>query len=120
MMKIIATIVILLLASGCTTFKPVGLESEKLHEQLYAGEIIHVEDKVKILTSDGIDHRFEVLEIKENRIMGSEVSIPFENIVAIEKRQFSAVKTTVLVVGIIVAASYVLAVAVENSGIPAQ
>ena len=107
MMKFIATMVILLLASGCTTFKPVGLESEKLHEQLYAGEIIHVQDEVKIRTSDGIDHKFEVLEIKENRIVGSEVSIPIENIVAIEKREFSAVKTTVLV-GVIIYAMHII------------
>ena len=119
-MKFIATMVILLLASGCTTFKPVGLESEKLHEQLYAGEIIHVEDKVKIRTSDGIDYRFEVLEIKENRIVGSEVNIPIENIVTIDKREFSGGKTALLVGGILGAIILMAVVPAPNFTFPAN
>ncbi len=96
-MKFLASIMILLLFSGCTTFRPVELESRQLQEKLSAGEIIHVKDKVKIHTSDGVNHRFKVKEMSDGLIAGSKGNVRIEDIVSLEKREFSAVKTILLV-----------------------
>jgi hypothetical protein len=99
-MKLIASIMALLLFSGCTTFRPI--ESQQLHEKLSAGEVIQVKDEVKIHTSDGMNHSFKINAMSEGRIMGTDENVPIEDIVSIEKREFSTGKTVLLIgVGIV-------------------
>ena len=97
MMKLLMTIFILLIASGCTTIKPVELSPEQLHEQIYAGDIIQLGDNVKIITSDGMHYKFKVTAITENSIVGEEVNIPIMDIVEIETREFRGGPTTALI-----------------------
>ena len=98
-MKLPTIVLMLLIASGCTTSKPIELAPEQLHKRISTEDIIRVGDDVKIVTSDGISHKFKVTAITENRILGKDIDIPIMDIVALETREFSGGKTSLLVGG---------------------
>ena len=98
-MKNFAIILMLLIFSGCTSLKPIDLPPEQLQERITAEEIIKVGQSVKIGTSDGKTHEFEVTEIRDGHILGEGVDIPVNDIVALETREFSDGKTFGLVAG---------------------
>ncbi len=72
---------------------------EELHERISEGDIIQPGDFVKIVTSDGQRHNFEVANRTADRITGKSVEIPITDIVAIETREFSGGKTALLAAG---------------------
>jgi len=112
-MKLLMTIFILLIASGCTTMKSVELSPEQLHGQIYAGDITQLGNNVKIITSDGMHYKFKVTAITENSIVGENVNIPIMDIVAIETREFSSGKTTALITaGVVISTWFILAMVV--------
>jgi len=98
-MKYLTIVLMLLIASGCTTLKTVELEPEQLHEQISTGNIIQVGDKVQVVTSDGMRHEFKVKAITENRIVGKDIDIPIMDIVALEIRIPDDKKTAGLFMG---------------------
>ena len=118
-MKFLIIILMFLIASGCTTLKTVELEPQQLHEQISTGNIIQVGDKVQVVTSDGMRHKFKVKAITENRIVGKDIDIPIMDIVALEIRIPDDEKTSLLVAGgitvAIVGALYLLESALESS-----
>jgi len=113
-MKLISMIIIILVASGCTTLKPVEMSPEQLHDRISAGEVIEVGDSVKIVTTDGETHKFKVSAITADGIAGKGIEIPIADIVAVETREFSGGKTTALAVGSGVLL-YVIAAAVATA-----
>ena len=112
-MKSLLVIVFAIVASGCTTLKPVEMAPEELQQKIAAGEIIQLGDRVKIVTSDGVVHKFSVTEISVDRVSGNDVDLPIADIIAVETREFSGGKTTALVAGS--AFIYVLLAAVAAS-----
>jgi hypothetical protein len=98
-MKLISMIITILVASGCTTLKPVEMSPEQLHARISAGEIIEVGDTVKIVTADGTIRKFKVSTITADRITGKDIELPIADIIAIETREFSGGKTTALAAG---------------------
>jgi hypothetical protein len=98
-MKLFTVILMFLMAWGCTTLKPVELAPEQLHERIVSGAVIHAGDSVHIVTSDGIHHKFTVTGITENSIAGRDVDIPIKHVVALETREFSGGKSSLLVGG---------------------
>jgi hypothetical protein len=115
-MKLISMIIIILVASGCTTLKPVEMSPEQLHERISAGEIIEVGDSVKIVTADGAIHKFKVTAISADHIAGKDIKLPIVDIVAVETREFSGGKTTALTAGGL-ALVYVIAAAVATASL---
>ncbi|MDH3752045.1 MAG: hypothetical protein OEU40_15780 [Gammaproteobacteria bacterium] len=109
-------LLVILVASGCTTLKPAEMSLEQLHEQIFAGNIIEVGDSVKIVTADGAIHKFKVSAITANRITGKDIELPIADIVAVETREFSRGKTTALAaVGVVLA--YVIAEAAATASL---
>jgi hypothetical protein len=98
-MKSLLVIFFALVACGCTTLKPVEMSPEELQQKIAAGEIIKVGDRVKVVTSDGVVHKFGVTEISTDRVSGKDVDLPIADIIAVETREFSGGKTTALVAG---------------------
>lgn len=107
-MKLPTAVLVLLIASGCTTSKPVELAPEQLHERIFTEDIIQVGDDVRIVTSDGINHKFKVTAITENHILGKDIDIPIVDIVALETREFSGGKTSLLVGGTVLWMVFIL------------
>jgi hypothetical protein len=92
-MKYFAIILTLVIFSGCTSLKPIDLPPEQLQDRIVTEEIIKVGQSVKIATSDGKTHEFEVTEIRDDHILGKDVDIPVKDIVALENREVSTGKT---------------------------
>ncbi len=98
-MKFVSMMMIILLASGCTTLKPVEMSPEQLHEQISTGDVIKVGDSVKVVTADGAISKFKITAITAEHISGKDTELRIEDIVAVETREFSGGKTTALAVG---------------------
>jgi hypothetical protein len=111
-MKIISTLIVILMVTGCTTLKPVELSPDQLQDRLPAGEIIQVGDSVVLTTADGNQHKFKVTSITNNYVAGKNVEVSIADIVAVGKRETSMVKTYLLVGGSVLA---LLAKAWSNS-----
>ena len=98
-MKLIAAIIVIFVASGCSTLKPVEMSPEKLHERISMGEMIQVSDSVRIVTTDGDNHKFKVTAVTADHITGKDIEILITDIVAVETREFSGGKTAALAAG---------------------
>lgn len=99
MIKNLAAIVILLFSGGCTTLKPVELPPEDLQGKILAGEIIEKGDTVKVVTREGKQYRFRVTVITDHFIAGEDVKVSIDDIIAVETREFSGGKTSLLMGG---------------------
>ncbi len=104
-MKLLTLALLLLFTSGCTSLKPVEVAPEILREKIVSDNIVSVGDTVKVVTSDGVSTEFKVAAISESHILGKvtwsskEVDIPIRDIVALETREFSGGKTSMVVGG---------------------
>jgi hypothetical protein len=58
-------------------------------------------DRVVITTTSGAKHRFRVSSVHDNAIYGEHDSVPFSEITSVQRRDFSATKTSILVVVIL-------------------
>jgi hypothetical protein len=61
-----------------------------------------------IVTADAKTHNFAVAEIRAGVIAGKADSVPVDQVVSVEKRQFSRAKTLALVGGILVVGGLVI------------
>ncbi|WP_317929804.1 hypothetical protein [Halioxenophilus sp. WMMB6] len=98
-MKYLVLAFLLLLNCGCTSLKPVELTPEQLQEKIVADDLIKPGDKIKAVTADGERHTFVVTAIEDNQVLGKDVSIPIDEIIALETVSFSGGKTSALVGG---------------------
>ena len=93
--KIIWIIVFGLVFSSCTSYKPIDIQ-DKFKDKVQKG------DTVRIITKDGRELVFKVLDIDEESITGENQQVSFDEIARMEKRQISKGKTTALGGGLIV------------------
>jgi hypothetical protein len=113
-MKIILAMIVITLANGCTTLRPVEMSPEQLQERIVSGGIIEVGDSVRVFTDDGESHEFTVTAISDDQIQGNDVAVPIENIIALESREFSGGKTVALAGGSLALGLVIAAVAVAG------
>ena len=99
-----------LLATGCSTLKPVEMPPEEVQLKIAAGELIEVGDTVKIATSDGEVKSFKVTGITDALVSGDGVEVPIDEIVAVETKEFSVGKTAALAGGTVVLWAVIVAV----------
>lgn len=96
-MKKIVLLAAASLAFACTTLRPVAGPSEQIHEQIRAGSLVAPGDRIHVTTRDGTEQSFRVAEIgSDGTLVGREQRVPIDEIVALEKRKTSWVKTGVL------------------------
>lgn len=87
-----------LLLSGCTSLKAIEMTPEQVHEEIYAGELLHRDDRIKVVTVDGSSYRFRVraVDYRNGVVKGNNVDIIIEDIVSLRVREFSTAKTVAL------------------------
>ncbi len=102
-------LLVTLVVSGCTTLEPV-VGGERLHERISTGNVIEVGDSIKIVTAGGAIHKFKVSAITADRITGRDIELPIDDIVFVERREFSRGKTIALATVGVVPAMAVAAV----------
>lgn len=98
--KYISSILITsLLLTSCTSSKLLRSEYSSDNEQtrLYITKHLNEGDRVKIITTDGRTLDFKVREINSEAIIGEEQQVLFSEIARMEKRQFDAGKSFILV-----------------------
>jgi hypothetical protein len=88
---------------ACTTLRPIA-----------AGAPIEVGDRVVVTTRDGRQLTFEVTVIDAETIRGADASVARQDIATLERREFSGLRTTGAVLGVI-AFVYAWAILLVNS-----
>jgi hypothetical protein len=86
--------------SGCTTLHPIANAPNDLSQHFNDGGILKPGDRVIITTVAGAKHEFRISSVRDGVIYGHEESVPFTEVASIDRRDFSATKTTILVVAI--------------------
>jgi hypothetical protein len=84
--------------SGCTTLRVIPNVPNDLSQHFGDGGVLHPGDRVIITTVAGAKSHWRIRTVRDGVIYGKHDSIPFSEIALIERRDFSAPKTTLLVV----------------------
>jgi hypothetical protein len=89
--------------NGCTSLRPSLLSADEIRRQIDSGELLNPGDKVRLSTTDGAVHEFQVTAVNADAglIVGSKESVRIADIVGVSKREFAIGKTVWLVVGIV-------------------
>lgn len=105
------------LIGGCTTLHPIANAPNDLSEHFGDGGVLQPGDRVIIKTVKGVTHRLRVSSVSDGVIYGDHDSVPFSEIASIDRREFSAAKTTILVV-VVAGAVGAIAAAASSAGHP--
>jgi hypothetical protein len=86
---------------GCTTLHPIANAPSDLSQHFNDGGVLQPGDRVIIITVNGVQHHLRVSSVHDGVIYGDHDSVPFSEIASVYRRDFSATKTTILVVVIL-------------------
>lgn len=92
-------VMISLLLGGCTSLQRTELEPYELHSAIRSGELLKVGDRVQLVNADGSKLKLTVEEIDDQSIIGKDNIAPIDDVVALETKEISAGKTSLLVGG---------------------
>jgi hypothetical protein len=88
---------ILCMTGGCTTLHPIANAPSDLSEHFGDGGVLQPGDRVIITTVAGGKRQLRISSVRDGVIYGDRDSVPFSEISSIDRRDFSATKTTILV-----------------------
>lgn len=114
MRRIIILITVISFA-GCTTLRPIEGIPPELQQRITSDGLLKTGDRVLIVTTDNKSHKFNVTGIRSGLIEGKATSIPVDQVVSVQKREFSTGKTVVLIAGIVLVIGGLVAIAAANS-----
>lgn len=92
---------IVCMVGGCTTLQPVANAPGDLSQHFGDGGVLKPGDRVVVTTTSGAKHRFRVRSVHDGVIYGDHDSVPFSEVSTVQRRETSAPKTTILVIGIL-------------------
>lgn len=92
-----------LLALACTSMRPVEEPIATLQQQILNEGLVASGDEVRVVTTDGVVHQFRVrdIDLDAGTVSGDDDAVAIASIVTLEKREFSALKTGLLVGGVV-------------------
>jgi hypothetical protein len=94
-MKWFTTWVLIIAVTGCQTMRPIEARPPALQECIRSGDLLKPGDRVWIVTSDEKAHLFVVTKVEAGLIVGPKESVPIDEVVYLEKRQFGTVKVPI-------------------------
>lgn len=101
-MKFISLLVILtMLCTSCSSLQPIQIAQNQPINRATLASFITKGDIVKIQTTNGKSHEFEVENISEVSISGEKIAIAFKDILTIEKSTFDIWKTSYVIASVI-------------------
>jgi len=112
--KSLQVLVYIYLLAGCTSLKSVELSPVEVQAKIAAGELIHAGDKVKLSFADGQKQEITVTAVTETHVYGEKFSVAIDQIIALEKREYSGTKTVLLGVGVFLVYEVMQAVALGS------
>jgi hypothetical protein len=77
----------------------VELPPEELQAQIRQGTLIQPGDRVRLVTEDEQEYRFEVTSVDRQSIGGDGIRVPIDEVIAVRTREFSTGKTALLAAG---------------------
>jgi hypothetical protein len=98
-MKRFIVLVVVVNLVACTTLRPIDGTTTELQQHISSGEVLRAGDRVLIVTKDSKTHRFTITAITADLIVGKTDSVPVDQVVSVEKREFSRAKTLLLIGG---------------------
>jgi hypothetical protein len=101
MQTLIVRCLVVCIIGGCTTLHPIANVPSNLSEHFSDGGALRPGDRVIISTVAGAQHHLQIRSVRDGVIYGDHDSVSFSEIDSIERREFSATKTTLLVVVIV-------------------
>jgi hypothetical protein len=101
MKPFMAWCLIVCMIGGCTTLHPIANAPSDLSQHFNDGGVLQPGDRVIITTVKGVQHHLRVSSVHDGVIYGDHDSVPFSEIASVYRRDFSATKTTILVVVIL-------------------
>lgn len=117
MKTFLAMYLIVCMIGGCTTLHPIANAPSDLSQHFSDGGVLQPGDRVIVTTVTGARHDLRVRLVRDGVIYGGHDSVPFSEIASIDRRDFSATKTTVLVV-VILGVAAAIASAVNSAHHP--
>jgi hypothetical protein len=114
-MKRIIVLAAIISCTGCTVLRPIEGTSNELQQRLISGQLLKPGDRVEIVTTNQKAHRFTVTRIDAGLIEGKTESIQTDQVVSVERRQFSRLRTLALICGVVVVAGGVVAIVAAHT-----
>jgi hypothetical protein len=111
MKRLMVLCLIICMIGGCTTLHPILNAPGDLPQHFGDGGVLQPGDRVIITTMDGVRHHLKVRSVRDGVIYGGHESVPFSEIASVDRRDFSATKTAILVVVILGAVGAIAAAA---------
>ena len=87
------TLVLALLSAGCTTHQRVELPPDDLHRQIRSGDLMLVGEQVRIVTMNGRQLEFEVVEVTQEAVRGNSESVLIDDISTLTTERIDAGRT---------------------------
>jgi hypothetical protein len=108
-----------LLAAACTTLRPIDAPREEIQRQIMSGGLLKQGDKIRVVTSDGATHDLTVASVDAGQgvVTSEKETVRVADIASLEKRRFSALKTSLLAAGAFVGVGLLTATCEENCNI---
>ena len=94
-MKRLTTCLLIIAVSGCTTMRPIDGSPTELQQLINSGELLKPGDRVRIVTTDEKTHRFAITKVETGLIVGPNESVPVDQVMCVEKRQFQKIESPV-------------------------
>jgi hypothetical protein len=108
--RVVALVLCMSLATGCTTLKPVTpIEPQSILGQVKPG------DELILTTRDGRIREFKVKEANTHQLVGESEAVNVSDITNIERREFSVWKTGGLVFATLFALASIIGSIIVNS-----
>ena len=95
-MKCAIALIAVISFAGCTTLRPIEGTPAELQQRLNSGNLLKSGDRVSIVTADYKTQVFKVTAVSASSIEGRTQKVPVDQVVSVQKRQFSPAKTLVL------------------------
>lgn len=88
-----ALLVLLALTGGCTTVKRIDMDPAPLRDELRAGGVVKIGDRVTVVSEVQGDLTFVVTGVDGEFIRGESVEVPIAEVLILEKRKFAPLRT---------------------------
>lgn len=84
---------VLAVFGGCTAYRPVEMPPGGARAAIDEQAAVQPGDRVRLTLTDGERVEFRVVEIRDERLIGESVEVPFDAIETIESRELSKART---------------------------
>ena len=94
-MKSFTALALIIALTGCITMQAIDGSPTELQHFINSGELLKPGERVRIVTADQKTHRVAITKVEAGLIVGSNESVPVDQVMCVEKRQFQKIESPV-------------------------